>query len=190
MTQKQTSQGKLTDRVRGLLNKCRGAKGQTVLVAALGLAGVLLLVWPTAAQQPDAVPTPEAAQPPNVDYAQQLAAQLEETLGKMEGVGQIKVMVTLEQQEEYVYAADLVTEERTQQEEKLRQQEQTHVILEQDGSQQALVTTTMAPRVQGVVVVCTGGDDPVVQRSLTQAVTAVLNIGSNRIAVSKFAATE
>lgn len=189
MTPKQTSQGKLTDRMCGLIHKCRGAKGQTVLVTVLGLAGVLLLVWPTAERQPTAS-QPEAVQTPAEDYALQLATQLEETLGKMEGVGQIKVMVTLEKQEEYVYAADLVTEERTQQEETLLQQEQTHVILEQDGNQQALVTTTMAPRVQGVVIVCAGGGDPVVQRSLTQAITAVLNIGSNRIAVSKLATTE
>ncbi|MBR5558681.1 MAG: hypothetical protein IKU72_00345 [Oscillospiraceae bacterium] len=114
-----------------------------------------------------------------------LSQRLEEVLGAIEGVGEIRVMVTLRQEEEFVYAVDHTINDQQQEMTTHHQSEQTHVIVEQNGQEEPLLSTKMAPQVQGVIIVCAGGDNPVVIEKLIQAATAALNISSNRVAVSK-----
>ena len=49
--------------------------------------------------------------------------------------------------------------------------------------------TEVQPVVKGVVVVCDGGDDPVVQQRVIDAVTTALDITSVRVCVVKAADT-
>lgn len=160
-------------------------KRQRNLILLLGAVGVVLLAAPTLMPDSQNKPTEAAPQTtaPQEDYAQTLAQRLENTLGRIKGVGEIRVMVTLARQEEYLYAIDQTAESRTEADTTQSQSQQTHVILEQDGDDRPLVTTTVVPQIQGVLVVCAGGSDPIVQSALTQAVTALLNIGPSRVAV-------
>ena len=165
-------------------------KNSSLLLVMMGLIGILLISVPSFLPEKENGDTPEVTIQEEADYAVHLSLQLEEILGKMEGVGEIKVMVTLKQDSSYVYATDLA--QNDQQKETLveQQTEQKHVILEQDGEEQALVSTRFAPQVEGVIIVCRGGSDPVVVNKLTDAVTAALGIGSNRVAVSNMGLTE
>ena len=43
----------------------------------------------------------------------------------------------------------------------------------------------LLPTVQGVAVLCQGGDDVVVQARVTEAVSVLLGITTNRISVAK-----
>lgn len=45
--------------------------------------------------------------------------------------------------------------------------------------------TELQPTVKGVVIVCEGGDQPLVQQRVTDAVTIALNISSKRVCVTK-----
>ena len=53
------------------------------------------------------------------------------------------------------------------------------------GARSALVQTEIEPTVKGVVVVWEGGGDILVQTRVTEAITTVLNIPSNRVCVTK-----
>lgn len=166
------------------LGRWATGKRQRNLILLLGAVGVVLLAAPTLL--PDSQTEPTGAVPQTTateDYAQTLAQQLEDTLGRIRGVGEIRVMVTLARQEEYLYATNQTAESRTEADSAQSQSQQTHVILEQDGDDRPLVTTTVVPQIQGVLVVCAGGGDPLVQGALTQSITALLNIGASRVAV-------
>ena len=45
-----------------------------------------------------------------------------------------------------------------------------------------------SPEVKGVVVVCEGGDDPLVVRKVVDTVKVALNLSSSRISVSRLTA--
>jgi len=154
----------------------------------LGVIGIILICLPEffSTEKGSELQSNSQNQPISYhDYSQTLAKGLEEVLGKIEGVGEIKVLVTLKQEEEYIFAVDNTSNDQQQEQSKQNQTTQTHVIVEQNGQEEPLITTKLTPLVQGVIVVCSGGDDPVVVQELTQAVTAVLNISSNHISVSK-----
>ena len=56
------------------------------------------------------------------------------------------------------------------------------------GGKSPLVTARLEPEVKGVVVVCEGGDDPLVVRKVVDTVKVALNLSSSRISVSRLTA--
>ena len=64
----------------------------------------------------------------------------------------------------------------------LLSEQQTHVLLE-DGT--ALAETIYQPQVRGVAVLCEGGDDVGVAARITELVSALLDLPSNRICVER-----
>ena len=90
------------------------------------------------------------------------------------GAGKTTVMVTLETGEEAIYALDTQSGEM--------QSQQTHVLME-DGS--ALTETVCLPQVCGVAVLCEGGGDIRVAARITELVSALLDLPSNRICVEQ-----
>jgi len=185
---------KLSEQVNKLqtfLRKQLTGKNKGTLLVVIGIIGMLLISFPgLTSYKKEAENLPKTAEDEETNYAAELSSQLEAILGRIDGVGEIEVMVTLRQDSSYVYATDLAQSDR--QEEALTQQqiEEKHVIIEQGGEEQALVSTRIVPQAEGVIIVCEGGSDPVVIKKLTDAVTAALGIGSNRVAVSNMKYTE
>ena len=153
-------------------------KRRVQLLAAAGMAGLLLLAvseWLPA----ETAAAPPAAEAQEADYAAQLEQQMAELLGTVEGAGTVRVMVTVSHREKTVYAAD--TESRAD-----GSAASTPVLV--SGNTAGLVETVYAPEVLGVAVVCTGGDDPAVQASITALVQALTDVGTHHITVAKMAA--
>ena len=110
----------------------------------------------------------------STEYQAQLENRLEHLISQMSGAGKTTVMVTLETGEEAIYALDTQSGEM--------QSQQTHVLLE-DGS--ALTETVCLPQVCGVAVLCEGGGDIRVAARITELVSALLDLPSNRICVEQ-----
>lgn len=83
-------------------------------------------------------------------------------------------MVTFEAAGETVYALD----ERISQDGSTQSE---HVL----AGGQPVTREMLLPTVQGVAVLCQGGDDVVVQARVTEAVSVLLGITTNRISVAK-----
>lgn len=83
-------------------------KRVNVLVVA-GLTGLILLAFSEWIPQEDSK-RPEAVQPSEQssyqDYAAELEKELQQLIGKVDGVGAVQVMVTLESGEQNAYATD------------------------------------------------------------------------------------
>lgn len=120
-----------------------------------------------AAQEPTASTQIEA-------YEAQMERRLTELIERMDGAGQAQVMVTFEATGETVYALD----ERISQDGSTQSE---HVL----AGGQPVTREMLLPTVQGVAVLCQGGDDVVVQARVTEAVSVLLGITTNRISVAK-----
>ena len=129
------------------------------------------------------------------EYVFQLESSLREMVSSIKGAGNTKVLVTLENTEETVYATEEkknkeATEDKTDgQLSKKRESDDCEkkyiTIKDADGTERALSVTQIQPTVKGVVVVCDGGDIPEVQQRVTEAIKTALNITSKRVYVTK-----
>lgn len=124
------------------------------------------------------------------EYRLSLQTQVEELLGQMAGVGQVKVYLTLSTTQETQYQSDSSrqTDQTTGSQQSSYQDsaEQQVVLVEDDaGNSKALVSSVKLPTVQGVAVICDGGDSPTVQKNISDAVSALLNIGASQISITR-----
>ena len=128
-------------------------------------------------------------------YTAQIEKSLTDVVSSINGAGQCKVLVTVENGTEMVYATGgkknkEASEDRSNgQTTKTQQTDDSEVkyitVKDADGTEKALAITEIQPTVKGVVVVCQGGDDPNVQKRVIDAVTTALNITSKRVCVTK-----
>lgn len=138
--------------------------------------GILLMTVPVKTSEPDTAP-PAAQQMPVSDTV----SELTEILGQIQGVGKVQVMLTEAAGAQTIYQAD---EERTQNGESSSVRLET-VIISSGGGEQGLIQTVTPPVYLGAIVVCQGGSDPAVRLAVTQAVSVVTGIGTDRITVLK-----
>ena len=158
-------------------------------IVIAGIVGVLLLVIP------EFLPgkTEQSADSTAEAFVSQTEKRLTELIGSIDGAGACRVMVTLDNGVEYVYA----TEEKSNsdREEDVRESdtrlteredsETSAIIVDTGNGREGLLVTEIQPTVRGVVVVCEGADNEEVRNRVLQAVTVALNISSKRVCVTK-----
>jgi stage III sporulation protein AG len=184
----------------GVLQKIAGNGNWRKLAIAVGLIGIALIFLSgfltgggsQQTQQPSASSQSDFSAS---DYESRMEKQMTELVTGIQGVGNAKVYVTLEQTAQNVYATEQkqsgqTTEDKsggTTTRNEINSDTETSYILVKnaDGSEKALPVTEIQPIVQGVVVVCDGGDSPQVQQNITDAVTTALHITSVRVCVIK-----
>lgn len=103
-------------------------------------------------------------------------ADLERILSHIDGVGKVKLMLTLDTGQITVYQSD-------KSDGGLRQE--TVIITDADRTQQGLVQHIRYPKYRGAVVVCQGAADPAVRLAVVEAVADATGLGADRISVLK-----
>lgn len=125
-------------------------------------------------------------------YESYIENKLENALGKVDGVGSVKAVVTLKTSGEKVLAKDSEQSgsntSETDKDGSVRNQStyntsDTHILVE-DGDV-PYVTLQNMPEIEGVVIVAKGGGDGNVATEITQAVEALLGIPAHKIKVLK-----
>lgn len=170
------------DTIGSLLPKQFAGRGSIVFFA--GVLGVFLLIaggLPFGDGKNDSQPAAEAltAQQRSEAYVRQLEETLTELIGSIEGAGRTRVAVTLDASAETVYALD----ETDGGENGQRQLE--HILMDTGDGQDALVEMTWEPVIRGIAVVCEGAGDVTVNAQITQAVSVLTGVSTNRISISK-----
>ena len=128
-------------------------------------------------------------------YISYLEKHLEETLSQMEGVGEVTAMVTLAVSAEQVVEKDLqvqdehMTENDSQGGNRITSQsshEETTIYSEEDGAGQSpYVSKEIPPKVEGVVILCEGGDQAVIVKNITESIQALFGIETHKIRIGK-----
>ena len=182
---------------RKLMDAIKADKKITLIVC-IGLLGMLLLL----ASEFIHLPKKQEAETPSENiqteysYAEDLEKRLTNIVSSISGAGKTKVMVTLENGVESVYAADEKQSVEPSSGEKTggvevnekSNTENEYIILQSNGSRdEGLVIKVIQPKIRGVAIVCEGGDSAYVQQRITQAVTAVLDIGASRVSIARMA---
>ena len=169
------------------------AKAATGIVSMLGkykyvllvlLAGLVCILWPTA--QPRQTAAEEISTVENGDDLAMLQSEMEEILGKIHGVGQLKLMLTLDRGKEALLAEDSslsYSGDTLSPEDYSRTSEP--VVLSGDVDE-VIVRQEVYPKFRGALVVCEGGGDPAVQLSVIEAVSALTGLGADKISVVKW----
>lgn len=164
----------------------KSGKGQKCLVAAglLGMGLILLSELLPEKAPPAAAPAERISAE---DYADQLEQRLSSIITNVEGVGSCRVMVTLENGVEYVYANEQKSgSNRVEGDSGLSQKddsEQSVILIDTESGRDGLLVTELQPTIKGVMVVCQGGGSEEVCARVTEAVATVLNITTKRVCV-------
>ena len=143
-------------------------------VVVLGLLGMLCILASSCFSKPketDTQPTSHSSEDSVLAasaYCTELEEQLEQTLSTIQGVGTCDVMITLRSTSIYQYAKD---ESRSDSSDRV-EQKQDYVSIRY-------------PEIQGVVIVCDGGENAVVKEQVYQVAAATLQIKNNQIYVAK-----
>lgn len=187
---------KVSAKLSGLFLKEGSGEKTKKIIIILGLVGIALIFLSGFLKEREASPVvAEESKMTTEEYTASLQKSLTELISGISGAGEAKVLVTLENSVRFVYATEeKQNSERREEksgEESVKQQENTDseikyiTIKDSDGTQHALAVTEIQPTVKGVVVVCPGGDNPMVQQRIICAITTALDISSKRVCVTK-----
>ena len=152
--------------------------------ALVALVGVGLLLIPTGEKAfTDTKIQQEAADP----QSQALQQQMEEILSVMSGVGQVKVLLTVDSDGERQLAqtTELSYSGAVASPEDYSRRSET-VLVDGDSGEETVVVRTLYPTYRGALVVCTGGDRAEVRLAVTEAVAALTGLTSDQITVAKW----
>lgn len=118
---------------------------------------------------------------------QTLQTEMESILGEMSGVGQIKVLLTLETDGGRQLAEDTELEYSgsTESPEDYSRRSET-VLVDVGSGNDAVVLQRTYPTYRGALVVCQGGGRAEVKLNVTQAVSALTGLPADRITVAEW----
>lgn len=124
-----------------------------------------------------------------------LEEKTEELLNCMEGVGAVKVMITIASMGEKILEKDIPLRKSvivetdsqggTRSTNEEDRQEATVYTTDQDGNKIPYVITETLPSIKGVTVVCQGGDSVTVQKNITEVIQALFGIDAHKIKIVK-----
>lgn len=142
------------------------------------LVGLILMTIPgrTTSQSQKEVTVTQETQP--VDQSQKLA----EVLGQMDGVGRVKVLLTLSAGETTIYQSD---ENINTAEGSSSIHKETVIITDSDRNQKPLISQVIPAKYKGAVIVCQGADNPSVKWAVVEAVSKATGLGADQISVLK-----
>ena len=127
-------------------------------------------------------------------YERRLEERLTEILSRVDGVGEVEVMVVLRSSEERVWLTDRDTGSSTTREtdsgggsRQIQSQEVSEetVLTGQRDSAAPVLRKEVYPEIGGVVVSAAGGASPVVQAEISAAVEALFGVPSHKIKILK-----
>lgn len=138
-----------------------------VLVVVIGLI-LMLLPTSSASEKNTADPVAETTVQKTVEE------ELEEILRQIEGVGNVKVMLTVQTGEVVIYQYDEKSSGRD-----------TVIITDGSKAEAGLIQQVNPEVYRGAIIVCDGANSAAVQLNVIRAVSSVTGLSSDRITVLK-----
>lgn len=158
--------------------------------ALILLLGLVLILLP--GQKESQEQTTEQTQPAAVDgeteleYCARMETEIAQILGRIEGAGQVQVMLTLKAGKTTQYQTDYDTTSNQSGSDLSGATEQKTVILSRGSAyDEAVVVRTDYPSFQGALIVAQGAGNAAVRLELVNAVSALLGLGTDKISVVK-----
>lgn len=163
------------------------ADKKVIILIVCGILGMLLLLL-TETSNGTAKNTQEQANDGVYDfsdYEKDLTDKVTELVSAVNGAGNVKVLLTLECYEEYVYAQDEEVIENKSEGNSNIEQKKSYIVIDNDKLQEGVLIKIVTPRVRGVGVVCDGGASPLIRQEITDILCAALGIGASKVHITQ-----
>lgn len=175
---------RLSERIKEAL---LGDKGRRIVIAG-AVAVMLLLLLSTVSRDRGEknVTEPYTSSENASEIERELEERLIRLVSRIDGAGEVTVMVTLDTISERVFEKDRRSESSSESKPEGSAQSsgsETEVVLA-GSSKEPLQIGTVQPKVRGAAVVCTGASDPVVKERVANTVAKALNIGLSKVYVT------
>ena len=155
----------------------KGNAGIVIIIIAVALGLGLLIFGNFLGKEADAEEA--SLQVPSESDTESFARDAEERIVKLcssvSGAGQVSVVVSLSGGYRAVYAENYQSGSNSYRNET--------VLTGSGSSEKALLVGYENPTISGIGIVCTGGDDPVVQQKIISLVSAAFDVSTNKIYV-------
>ena len=150
--------------------------------ALIALIGAGLLLWPGLSGGSKVL-----SQPKQEEDIRDIQQEMEDILGAMSGVGQVKVMLTVDTDGERHLAQNtqLSYSGATAAPEGYSRRSETVLTDGGEGDETVVVQRTY-PTYRGALVVCEGGGSAEVRLAVTEAVAALTGLATDRVTVAKW----
>lgn len=155
--------------------------GRYKYVLLVMAAGALLLLLPSG-ERSKAEPEPVTANAEEDFSVEALEEKLEAALSRVEGAGDVKVVLTVRSGMRRVLAQNSSLEQDGS---AVQRENQTVVVSAGSGQQETVLVQQVYPQFQGALVVAEGGGDPAIRLKLTEAVAALTGLGADKISICK-----
>ena len=129
----------------------------------------------------------------------EIERKLEDSLEKIDGAGDVKVMITYQDSGTQVVEKDKNTSENSLEESdstggvrstKEQQLQESTVYEEADAGNTPFVSKELLPKVEGILIVASGGDNQKVKQNISEAVLALFQVEAHRIKIVKMSGLE
>ncbi|HKM04679.1 MAG TPA: stage III sporulation protein AG [Lachnospiraceae bacterium] len=128
-------------------------------------------------------------------YINEMEQKLEEILSNMEGVGKVRVMITIHASKEEILEKDIPSIQSNSYEidsdggtrtiTDATINESTVYITDSEGNKNPYVVKTIQPDISGVVVIAAGGGNDTICKNITEIIQALFGIEAHKIKVVK-----
>lgn len=119
-------------------------------------------------------------------YIEKTEKELESLLRKISGAGDVRVMVTLENAYENVYAKGYSQKNDKKTDSQQSESEEEYIIVKNgSNNEECLVIKVYEPTIKGVAVIAQGAGNAAVKNAITQTVCALFDISSAKVSVEK-----
>lgn len=160
--------------LQGLKSKLQEAFRKYRYVLLVVLAGIILMSLPQSDHNQESPPVSQTAQESTPDLQNALTV----LLGKIQGAGQVQVLLTQAAGEQILYERD-----EEQNGDQIRRK--TVLVTGSDRKEDGLVRQVIPPSYQGAVVLCQGADSASIRLSIVKAVSSATGLTSDKITVLK-----
>ncbi len=154
--------------------KIAGVNVSMGVVVGIGLLGMLFVLVSSFTPSSTADNTPQEGSGYGSQYVTDLEEKLRSVLSVAEGVGEVTVMITTGEDGENVYAKEVIND-----------QERYIMVDGVGGQREALVVSQVRPEILGVIILCEGGDNPVVVERINEITTTALGVNSLQVCILK-----
>ena len=174
----------LTDKIKELIQKTGPVKLGVVIVS-----GILLILLSCGSLPGKNLPaeeeTTQYSQEENTGaeselqrYQDRMEQKVEKILEKVDGVEDVDVMITLRASKEKVALKDSKVDSG-------KSEEETVLTEDENNNTSPYVVQEVEPEIEGILVVCSQGDSPSVQREIIDGISALFPVESHKIKVMK-----
>lgn len=140
------------------------------LILLLGISLIIVSI-PSGKTKKNTQSTETTAKEDSTDlYVKKQERRLVNALKHVEGVGKVKVMITVNSSKEAVVNKDSPYEQSSSEKEKTVKEDEQTVLVEEDGKKVPYVIKEVEPVVEGVVVVAQGGGNDIIKNQIVLTV--------------------